>query len=429
MTAAALFKGHLFLQGKRIIPKPRWLSAAEVRLGDSFSVHPNVLSALKLTLVLPIALALLSLGLIPVRAAVMLPVLGLFFALDYLDGVVARERNQCSTFGRIFDRLTDYPLLFLLALHCHETLPYLLVGVKFSLDLALLGLYLAGRGPVENRVRTTVNCAILSVLLAGAMGWIPSPLAAQTAILLLWLNIGLCLMIILVRSGIFQPRRVADLLSAGNLASGLGAVAFALQGRFELCLPLLLLGAALDGLDGAAARRWGGSRFGVYSDDLADAVSYGVAPGVALACALGPPAGWIVGGSFTLFTVTRLVYFTLNKTKADPGCFAGLPSTAGAVVALCAILTVGSHPALVGLLAGAAATLMVTFDARYRHLGRIAGEHPRLLLGLIPMAGLAVAAWFTFGPQWVAAPLLIAALAYGMYPTVKNMAAAIKQSE
>ncbi len=429
MTAAALFREQPFLQGERIIPKPGWLSAAEARLAGAFSLHPNYLSALKLALIVPLALALPQVGLIPGTAAVVLPVLCLFFALDYLDGVVARERDQCTTFGRVFDRITDYPLLFLLAFQCQDALPYLLVGVKLCLDLVLLGLFIAGRGPVENRVRTTLSCAILSVLLAGALGWAPAALASRAAATLLWVNIGLCVAIIAVRSGAFAPRRVADMLSGGNLVCGLASVAFALQGRFDLCLPLLLLGAALDGLDGAAARRWGGSRFGVYSDDIADAVSYGVAPGVALACALGGLAGAVVGLVFALFTVTRLVYFTLNKTTADPGTFSGLPSTAGAVMALCAVLTVGQHPALVGLLAGAAAMLMVAFDSRYRHLGRVVAATPALLLGMVPLLGLGITTWMLLGPQWVAAPLLMAALGYGLWPMVRHMAAVMGVGE
>ncbi len=42
------------------------------------------------------------------------------------------------------------------------------------------------------------------------------------------------------------------------------------------------MGCLFDGFDGAAARKWGGTRFGVYSDDIADGVNYGIAPGFAL---------------------------------------------------------------------------------------------------------------------------------------------------
>jgi len=299
------------------------------------------------------------------------------------------------------------------------------VAVKLCLDLCLLGLYLAGRGPVENRVRTTLSYGLLLVLLAGAMGWLPAAPASQAAVVILGLNISLCLVIILLRSGAVAPRRVADLLSAGNLLAGIASVAMALLGRVELCLPLLLLGAALDGLDGAAARRWGGSRFGVYADDIADGVSYGLAPGVALAVTFGGGwAGWAAGAAFTLLTWARLVYFTLSKDTADPERFSGLPSTAGAIIALCAVLCAGDHAGLVGLLAGAAAALMVAFDARYRHPGRWLAKNPRALVWAGPIIAAGAGAWFLLGPQWVAAPLLAGALAYGLYPAGKAMAKA-----
>ena len=93
-----------------------------------------------------------------------------------------------------------------------------------------------------------------------------------------------------------------------------------------------------DGFDGAAARKFGGTRWGVYSDDVADAVNYGIAPGVALYFVLGGIQGWVVGAFYGLFTISRLVFFTLNKKYSDPEYFSGVPSTMGALVVLCSIL-------------------------------------------------------------------------------------------
>ena len=430
MTETSAIPAHPpFLTGRRIIPKPKWLAAAEDRVGRAFTLSPNTLSLLKLLLAVPLVATLPTTNSTAGSMGLFLASVALFFLLDYLDGLVARQQDRCTSFGRIFDRLTDYPILFILAGACLNVMPLALVAVKLYLDLTLLGLFLAGRGPVENRVRTTLSYGLLFVLLAGAMGWIPALLASRAATLVLGVNITLGVVIIGVRTGLLAPRRVADLLSAGNLAAGLAAAAFALQGRVELCLPLLLLGAALDGLDGAAARRWGGSRVGVYADDVADAVSYGLAPGVALAITLGGGwAGWTVGAAFTLFTWARLVYFTLNKASADPERFSGLPSTAGAVIALCAILCAGDHPGLVGLLVGAAAALMVAFDARYRHPGRWLASHPRLLLLAAPLLALGATAWLLLGPRWVAAPLLMGALVYGLFPAGQSMARAMSGS-
>jgi CDP-diacylglycerol--serine O-phosphatidyltransferase len=89
---------------------------------------------------------------------------------------------------------------------------------------------------------------------------------------------------------------VADLLSAANLACGALSIHLALQQRLSWCLVLLGLGALFDGLDGAAARRWGGSRFGVLADDVADGISYGIAPAVAPCPANPHPQPLLPGG-------------------------------------------------------------------------------------------------------------------------------------
>src|SRR5262245_7122958 len=116
-------------------------------------------------------------------------------------------------------------------------------------------------------------------------------------------------------------RFIADALSATNLACGIGSAACAIAGRFEVCLLLLIIGAICDGFDGMAARRWGGTRWGVLSDDIADGVNYGIAPGVALACAIHGPEGLLLGILFSVFTISRLVFFTLAKNVADPNFF------------------------------------------------------------------------------------------------------------
>ena len=64
-------------------------------------------------------------------------------------------------------------------------------------------------------------------------------------------------------------RHLADALSAANAACGVASTCFALAGRADVSLLLLLAGAVCDGLDGAAARRFGGTRFGVLADDVA----------------------------------------------------------------------------------------------------------------------------------------------------------------
>lgn len=220
-------------------------------------------------------------------------------------------------------------------------------------------------------------------------------------------------------------RFLADALSAGNLVCGLVSIAWAAAGRFDLSLGALLLGAVLDGLDGLAARRFGGTRFGVYADDIADGVNYGLAPGVALAYALDGAAGLFVGTFFAVFTLSRLVYFTLVVDTGDPRFFPGVPSTIGGLVALSSILVFEHEPALIGLAVGVACAQMVSFKTHYRHLGRALAsrEMPRRVaavgFGVLVLGGLA------FGVRGASALILLASFAYGLLPSVLGFRAAL----
>jgi CDP-diacylglycerol--serine O-phosphatidyltransferase len=212
-------------------------------------------------------------------------------------------------------------------------------------------------------------------------------------------------------------RHLADALSGANLVCGLLSIACAVALRFEACLALLLLGAIFDGLDGAAARRFGGTRIGVYADDVADGVNYGLAPGAALAAAIGGLEGLVVGAFYAVFTIGRLVYFTLDKDEGDPRFFPGVPSTVGGLVSLSAVLLFPDRPAWIGLSVGVACAQMVSFRTHYRHLGRALAsrELPRraaaLLLALWVGGGLA------WGVRGSAAAILAASLLYGFLPS------------
>jgi phosphatidylglycerophosphate synthase len=147
---------------RRLVPKPPWLTHFEQRIAGHIPLHPNVISAAKLVVVTPLML----LGLRQLDTLPHIPLLiGLLFAafalLDYLDGAVARARGLATHFGRVFDRVTDYPLLVFLSAFCVDVLPLSLLALKLSFDLALLVLYAVGRGSTENRLRTMMSYSTL----------------------------------------------------------------------------------------------------------------------------------------------------------------------------------------------------------------------------------------------------------------------------
>ena len=411
----------------RIVPKPDWLDRAEKTLGSAVPLHPHWLSAAKVVVVTPmVLLALRQVDVLPGGGMLVTLLLLTFGALDYLDGVVARARGVDSDFGRIFDRATDYPLLLVVSYFCIDLVSTTLLVVKLALDLLVLILYARGRGSTENRIRTGISYATLFALLLVSQGWAPRLATPQVVEALLEISIGFTALVALHNLRVFQKRFIADTISAANLVCGGFSMVFASRGRFEISLLFLLLGAALDGFDGAAARRWGGTRFGVYSDDIADGVNYGIAPGVALYFAIQGLDGIAIGAFFSIFTISRLVYFTLSKAESDPSYFSGVPSTVGGLVTLCSIIVFEGHPAVIGLMVGIACAQMVSFATHYRHLGRALSDREFRLFGpplylaiLVIGSGLA----WDIGP---AAIILAATLGYGFLPTLLAFRGAVR---
>lgn len=405
---------------RALLVKPPWIDALEQRIARWMPVHPNVLSSLKLVLVLPpLVLALRQVDVLPFSTALTVALVIAFFTLDALDGIVARHRGLATPFGRIFDRLTDYPLLVVVSYLNADVLPAWLLVTKVGLDLMLLALYATGRGSTENRLRTALSYSTLLALLLLSQGWAPRILTPRSVEALLGINIAFSTAIALHGVGLLRKRFIADVLSACNLLCGVGAIAFATQGRFETSLLLVVLGAAFDGFDGAAARRFGGTRFGVYSDDIADGMNYGIAPGVALYFALGGGlAGLVIGIFYATFTLARLVFFTLDKASSDPNYFSGVPSPAGGLITMSSILVFAGEPALIGLMVGIACAQMVSFSTHYRHLGRALAHNRRALVGAPVYAVALLIGLRIWGPRAAAATILVPILVYGFLPTV-----------
>ena len=293
-----------------------------------------------------------------------------------------------------------------------------LVLAKLALDLVLLVLFIVNDRGQDARIRTIVGDVAALALLFYAQGFAHAFVTRELVSVLVAVNIVLGAVVGLYNAGVLQKRFIADSLSAANALCGALSIWFATQQRPDACVLLLVVGAGFDGLDGAAARRWGGTRFGVYSDDLADAINYAVAPGVAIACTLSGVEGTVVGVAYSALTIARLVFFTLNKsTGADPRYFAGVPSTIGGMVALCALILFPDRHAIVGLLVGVAVVLMVSFDTAYRHLGRVILGGPRARMLLAFAAGtVVIAGGFALGPRVPVAVVLALALVYGFLP-------------
>lgn len=390
----------------------------ERALGQRVHMHPNRLSALKLMLALPLSYVLIRADLGgDTRPLIIALLFGAYAMLDYVDGVVARERKLDTVFGRVFDRVAEVPLLFALAWLTIVRIPVVPLLPKLGLDVLLLVLHARGVGGIlHNRLRTATSYISLVALLLLSQGWAPRLVTPDSVQVLLWINTGISLTLVLRRLNILSRSRIADALSISNGACGVMAMIFADRNQLDVSLLLLTLGAALDGMDGAAARRWGGSKWGVYMDDVADGTSYGLAPGFAIWATNRSIDGLMVGGLFSFFVITRLVFFTLNKSSSDPGYFRGVPSPAGGLVAMSSVAMFQGRPLTVGFLVGIACALMVAFDVQHRHLGHALASRRVRAYG-VAFVGVLLLSAALGGFRAGVGLVLVTLLVYGFVPS------------
>ena len=131
------------------------------------------------------------------------------------------------------------------------------------------------------------------------------------------------------------------------LASGITAIRFAIDGKWEIAVSFVICAGILDMLDGRAARMLGAdSRFGAQLDSLADLVSFGVAPGIIMyrwSLEQLDHLGWIAALIFCACGAIRLARFNVESvrdegaTKGNP-YFTGLPTPAAACMVLLPLL-------------------------------------------------------------------------------------------
>ena len=127
------------------------------------------------------------------------------------------------------------------------------------------------------------------------------------------------------------------------LCTGLTAVRFGVEERWELAVGAIVVAAVLDSLDGRLARRIGATtKFGAELDSLSDFLCFGVAPALlvymwSLQGAGG--LGWVLSLLFAVCAALRLARFNTRLGISDlppwaGNFFTGVPAPAGAGAAL-----------------------------------------------------------------------------------------------
>ncbi len=127
---------------------------------------------------------------------------------------------------------------------------------------------------------------------------------------------------------------IPNILTTGNLFSGMAAVVLVFHGRIEAAAIAILVAMVFDVLDGTSARLTNStSEFGVEYDSLSDLISFGLAPGFLIyAWALESPGmlGAAVMFAYVACGALRLARFNAMGTYGDSRFFTGLPIPAAA---------------------------------------------------------------------------------------------------
>lgn len=145
------------------------------------------------------------------------------------------------------------------------------------------------------------------------------------------------------RSELHLQQLLPNMMTIAAMCAGLTGIRFAVDGKFEIAVALVLLAAILDGLDGRLARLLRSeSEMGAELDSLVDFANFGVAPGIIIymwGLRDLQSGGWIAALVYAACCLLRLARFNIgNRPNADKppaaGTFTGVPAPAGAMLAM-----------------------------------------------------------------------------------------------
>lgn len=141
-------------------------------------------------------------------------------------------------------------------------------------------------------------------------------------------------------------RVAANLATLANALLGVGAILYVLAGNKLWAMFLIVAAIGFDGLDGLLSRRSPRppSAFGRYADSIADAITFGLAPGFLIAVHTSNPALWspwepfavALAAAYVAAAIGRLVYFTARGFQRK--YFLGVPTPQAALAVIVALL-------------------------------------------------------------------------------------------
>jgi archaetidylserine synthase len=138
----------------------------------------------------------------------------------------------------------------------------------------------------------------------------------------------------------------ANLATLANALLGVGAILYTLAGNKLWAMFLIAAAIGFDGLDGMLSRRspLPSGRFGRVADSVADAITYGLAPGFLIAVHTSNTGIWqpylpvatALGAAYAAAAIARLVYFTARGHHLAH--FLGVPTPESALALIVALL-------------------------------------------------------------------------------------------
>lgn len=187
---------------------------------------------------------------------------------------------------------------------------------------------------------------------------------------------------------------IPHLLTSSHLLCGMSSLMLTFHGHFIPAAWVILLAVLFDILDGRTARKLGcGSHFGLEYDSLADLVSFGVAPAMAIYVSalkgFGGIAGAVAAAFFVMSVALRLARFNV---KSVPGPYQGLPSPAGGLFMMSLILAglpIGSFPTIMFFVVIITGFLMIS-DIPYSNLKKLTKDNANKAKCLLLFGALAL---------------------------------------
>ena len=207
---------------------------------------------------------------------------------------------------------------------------------------------------------------------------------------------------------------IPNLITVMALCSGLTAIRFGLEQRWEFAVGAIVLAAVLDMLDGHMARLLKGqSRFGAELDSLSDFICFGVTPALILFLWSTQQAGgfgWMTSLFYAICMALRLARFNTSIDNTDRPAFTsrfftGVPAPGAAGLAILPLVLsfeigrdIISHPHAVASWLILIGLMTVSTVPTYAFKGIKVPQKlllPVVIAGALGIAGFLSAPWMT----------------------------------